>query len=294
MIRTSNWTSQPWQNVSLSDRNPSSIGYGLTTAFVMNTPANRVINLAQIFDAPLLAGTTKPTWDSSPYGNCLTFDGSSGYISAIAGIGKLDFLVSTAVFTIAWRMKFTTVSADALYTIIGGDLSSTNKLCSIWFENRVSQSSPKSLRMLVGRGVVSSPSINYQSAVNAIADTNWHHVAITANASSAIAYVDGIPLTASVNTSSGAPSGPLTSVPNIGATVTPSFFFGGQMEHFFIWNRVLTAEEVIGMCTDPYQIFSTPVLPQIFGYVSGARSLFVPPTLSLGCGGPFFQTPVNG
>lgn len=292
MIRSSNWTSQPWLNVPIDAGNPNSIGYGLKAAWLMNSVGNRVFNQAQGDFAAPLAGTTKPTFNGSPYGTCLTFDGTSGYVGPLVAAGQLDFLVSTAVFTVTMRMRLATVSADAAYVMFGGDFSTNNKAVTLVFENRVSVSSPKALRMIIGRGPGSV--ISYQSGANAIGDTNWHHVAYTANLNSGASYVDGILLSAASNTSAFSPVGPLTAIPNIGATTTPGFFFNGQIEHMCIWNRVLSADEIGGLCADPYQIFASPVLPQIFGYSPAVRSLYTPATLSLGSGGPFFQTPVNG
>ena len=293
MIRTSNWTSQPWLSVPLAESNPNSIGYGLKSAWLMNA-IGAPPNLASNNYRGVMTGTTKPLPTGSPYGGALTFNGSTAYIVGVVPAGQLDFMVSTAVFTIAMRFRFATVSADALYVLFGGDASTTNKLVTLFFENRVSQSSPKSVKFLVARGAGGLSTITYTSANNAIVDTGWHHLAVTANVSSAIVYVDGIPLTAVTNTSSGAPSGPLTSLPNIGATITGTFPFNGDIEHMYIWNRVLDNDEILGLCADPYQIFASPVLPQIFGYVPGVGGLYSPATLSLGSGGPFFQTPVNG
>lgn len=261
MIRTSNWTSQPWLGVPLDVGNPDSIAYGLKGAWVMSVSGP--VNLAAGNYPSTPSGTTKPSLQGSPYGNCLRFDGSTSYLGGVGSVADFNFLVTTAVFTIAARIRLANNAADAAGVILGGTAASASKDVAFYWENRSIVGSPKHFRLRVGNGTGSGLyQLGLDSANNSITDNNWHHVVAVANVSTGAIYIDGAPSTLAASTTSGSPSGPLTAAPDIGRTNSGAIFFNGDIEHLFVWNRVLATDEIIGLCTDPYQVFaSTPILP---------------------------------
>jgi hypothetical protein len=62
-----------------------------------------------------------------------------------------------------------------------------------------------------------------------------------------------------------------------------------------MWNRFLSAGEIADVSANPWQMLAPNPSYWLYKHTAAATSsLFRPATLSLGAGGPFFQTPVNG
>jgi hypothetical protein len=62
-----------------------------------------------------------------------------------------------------------------------------------------------------------------------------------------------------------------------------------------LWSRILAFSEIQSVSTNPWQLFAPNPSYWLYKHTAAATSsLFRPATLSLGAGGPFFQTPVNG
>jgi hypothetical protein len=111
-------------------------------------------------------------------------------------------------------------------------------------------------------------------------------------------YVNGLPKTLNIDTAFNT-LGLATSTNGflIGWDQSDASFTNGRFDAVYLWTgRALSAAEVLSLHENPWQIFAPP-LPFWWGQSSGGgstASLFRPATLSLGAGGPFFQTPVNG
>jgi hypothetical protein len=79
-----------------------------------------------------------------------------------------------------------------------------------------------------------------------------------------------------------------------GASTRPGFV--GGMSLALIATRAWSAEEVRNWSGNPWQIFesASPWYMIEHSLAAPTASLFQPATLSLGSGGSFYQTPVNG
>jgi hypothetical protein len=117
------------------------------------------------------------------------------------------------------------------------------------FENGVGAGT-KAIRFFACRSVLGSLVSEFRTADNAITDTEWHHVAITAtgNGNSAAIYVDGLASSVTVATNLNAlATGNATRLFNLGSGPATSGFilpFGGQLDDIRLYNRALTAGEV--------------------------------------------------
>lgn len=267
------WYSKPPLGTALDPFNPLSAG--LRGAWMFNEGAGTgVYNSAIPGAGGTFSGGTLPTWGNSPYGRALTFNGSSSYIASVGTVADFNFLATTAVFTIAARIRLANNAADAAGTIWGGTGGSSNKDLAFWWENRSSVSSPKAIRIILGGGVITQPTLSAQTVNNVITDNNWHHVAAVGNVNTTAIYVDGVAVGLSSNTSLTTPAGPLTAAPDIGRLNSGLLFFNGDIEHVFVWNRVLTASEVMAACNNPYQVFAPAPGAWLFGPPGAVTSSF--------------------
>lgn len=250
------WSSKPWTGVRPSTRNP--LANGLRGLWAFNEDGgNTVFNLAQANYPATLSGATPPSWANSPYGRALTFNGSSSYIASVGTVADFNFLASTAIFTLAARIRLANNAADAAGTIWGGTANTGNKDLAFFWENRSVVSSPKALRLILGGGVSTQQTLGAQTVNNVITDNNWHHVAAVGNVNTTAIYVDGVAVGLSSNTSLTTPAGPLTAAPDIGRLNSGLLFFNGDIEHVMVWDRVLTADEIRVLYGNPYQVFSS-------------------------------------
>ncbi len=182
------------------------------------------------------------TQDESPFNHIPTFFGSAAITNAVVqtgfGTGSLDFNGSTDYLTLPdsdswdivadpkedWTIDFLIKFTDHIptETIFNHGTPSTDRwiirhVDTVGWQFRVDIASITVLN-LVGGGEIS--------------DTNWHHIAVIKKGSEIEAgaeygiYVDGTQVVYSQSNILGRFDGPLF----IGATVTPSSFFDGQMD----------------------------------------------------------------
>jgi hypothetical protein len=180
-------------------------------------------------------GSSYVTGKVGPY--ALSFDGSSGYVDTSINAG----VTKTTPFSIsAWAKKtpvsgsgeiVTTAIEDAPYDGVWFQWSANNKL----------------VLSIVGNGSVEA--IDASSAISA---GTWHHVVTTYDGSQTIAgmklYVDGSNIAVTNTTDNG--FGTFTDRPwRIGTDryTTPADYFNGSIDDVRIYNRALSAGEVLDL-----------------------------------------------
>jgi hypothetical protein len=133
------------------------------------------------------------------------------------------------------------------YAIAGNTSASAEKGFWLRFENGLGIGT-RAIGLFVTRGVAGSPVAAFQSSDNAINDTEWHHVAVTAagDGDSGRIFVDGKQLSTTVQTNLNALStGDSTRSLTIASQTNGfTFPFGGQIAEFAIWNRMTTTSEI--------------------------------------------------
>ena len=111
------------------------------------------------------------------------------------------------------------------------------------------------------------------SSATFVADDDWHHVAATRQQSGAVAtYVDGVPRVSFA--ASIVPSSANSQFLTIGCThgifgpppppPVPAWFFPGQIDEPAVWNRALTAQEIV----QAYELSATGPSPAVAPTVS--------------------------
>jgi hypothetical protein len=175
----------------------------------------------------------------------IDFDGSNDYVTSIGSVGSFAFVQNTMRFSLSWWMKL--AATGTRYCIAGNTNTSSEKGLFLLFENGAGAGT-RAIRLFLTRGVAASPVAEFRSADNAINDTEWHHVAITAagDGNSGRVFVDGRQLSTTVATNLNALStGDSTRSLTIASQTNGfTFPFGGQLDDFIIFNTALTASEV--------------------------------------------------
>lgn len=175
------------------------------------------------------------TYPSNSYS--ASFDGVNDYIDTGE---KFDFIQQTCNFSITFWMKFADYTADANQYFV------TSSLFTLWYDNRSSTGSNKTLRMRV------YPDFSFD-VNNAIGDNNWHHIAATCSASGSIKlYRDGSEILSATAPSTNSSSS--TSDMSIGSiAANPTFVpFGGNLDEVAFFNRELTSTEIDKIRSSPY------------------------------------------
>jgi hypothetical protein len=174
----------------------------------------------------------------------LDFDGSDDYVTSIGSLGSFSFIQNTMQFSFSWWMKL--AATGTRYAIAGNTNLSAESGFSLLFENGVGVGT-RAIRLLVTRGVLASPVSEFRSSDNAINDTEWHHVAITAagNGNSGRIFVDGKQLSTTVTTNLNAlATGNSTRTLTLGSQTNGfTFPFGGQLDDIRIFRTALTAAD---------------------------------------------------
>jgi hypothetical protein len=174
----------------------------------------------------------------------LDLDGSNDYVTSIGLVSSFSFVQNTMRFGFSWWLKL--AATGNRYAIASNTGVSGEKGFILLFENTPGFGS-NAIRFLSFRGVSGSFTTEFRSSDNAINDTEWHHVAVTAagNGNSGRIYVDGRSLSTTVTTSLSALStGDSTRTMTI-AAVPPSFTlpFGGQLDDFRMFRSPFSAAD---------------------------------------------------
>jgi hypothetical protein len=148
-------------------------------------------------------------------------------------------------FSFSWWMKL--AATGTRYAIAGNTSASSEVGFLLLFENGAGVGT-RAIRLLTFQGSLGSPVAEFRSADNAIADTEWHHVAITAagNGNSGRVFVDGRQLSTTVATNLNAlATGNSTRTLTLGSHSNGfTLPFGGQLDDIRIYNRALTPSEI--------------------------------------------------
>jgi hypothetical protein len=183
-------------------------------------------------------------WVTSGGKGALDFDGSNDYVTSIGNVITFSFIQNTMQFGFSFWMKLAATSTR--YVIVSNTGSSGDKGFVLLFEN-FSGLATNAIRLVSFRGVLGSPVSDFRSSDNAINNTEWHHVAITAagNGNSARIFVDGRQLTTTVPINLNALStGNSTRAITI-ASQPPAFTlpFGGQLDDFRLFRSPFSAAD---------------------------------------------------
>lgn len=202
------------------------------------------------YDAVGSADGTFESMDSSNWvagwngaGHALEFDGSVEYLSDCGSVSDFSFVQNTHIFSVALWLKIDVPSANAAQVCLGNSIVNANKGFAIYFENRSSQGSPKSIRCPVYNG--STQTVNGKSSNDAVTDTGWHHVVVTMDGSDMDFYVDGV-FDGGSGSGTASSTGDSSLTLNIGRSnySSSTSLFDGKLDDVRIYNRVLTADEV--------------------------------------------------
>jgi hypothetical protein len=186
-------------------------------------------------------------WVISGGKGALDFDGSDDRVGSIGSLGSYSFIQNTMRFSFSWWMRL--ANTTTRYAPFASTANSVEKGFFVVFENGVGLGT-RAIRFTSFRGVLGSPVSEFRSADDAITDTEWHHVSISANGSgnTASIYVDGkaLSLTVATNLSALATGDAtrlftLASSPSTGGFILP---FGGQLDDIRVFNRALPPSEV--------------------------------------------------
>jgi concanavalin A-like lectin/glucanase superfamily protein len=264
LSNNSTWTQKPIYGTPLDRSN--SLSRSLGACFTFNEGAGSPVDLIS-GSRITLSGTT--LWSKGTYGSAFGSDGSTGY-----GTIALPTINNWSAISIAMIWNCPSSGSVNYGRII--EKGSNNE----WMFSTNSSGSPS---FAVNGGV---------STIGALAnldDGNWHHLVGTYDGSSATGfYCDGVSQGTATNT-----------FPSTRTNVLSFFQYGGGgyitasvLAGLWIYNRILSSAEVLSHMNSPWQMFVSPIswLMQA-PIVSG--NLFFPANLSLGSGGPFFNTPTN-
>jgi len=174
----------------------------------------------------------------------LDFDGVNDYVTSIGSLGSFSFVQNTMRFSFSWWMKL--AATGTRYAIVGSSSATAESGFAIFFENGVGFGT-RAIRFFSTRGVSGSAVSEFRSADNAVADTEWHHVAITANGNgnSGRVFVDGRQVSTTVTTNLNAlATGNSTRLLTLGTqTIGFSPLFGGQLDDFRIFRSPLSSDD---------------------------------------------------
>jgi hypothetical protein len=185
--------------------------------------------------------TPATDWVVSGGRGALDFDGSNDYVTSIGSVGSFSFVQNTMRFGFSWWMKL--AATGTRYAIAGSTSGTSERGFLMLFENGAGVGT-RAIRLLAFRGVSGAVSA-FRSSDSAIADTEWHHVAVTAagNGNSGRIFVDGRQLstTVEVNLNSLA-SGNSTRTLTLGSQSNGfTLPFGGQLDDFRLFRSPLSA-----------------------------------------------------
>jgi hypothetical protein len=170
-----------------------------------------------------------PTFNSDG-GGSIVFDGTNDYV-VVPESSSVDITTNTITFG-GWC--YPTISNAYQHIIVKNVGEQPNRQYGMWLSQNGTSQIYRSLK-----GVVSQGNVNLSTpwAVNA-----WNHVMIVYNGSTIKIYLNG------VEVSSENASGNIThtnSNVNIGGEPNQNYFFNGRIASSQIYNRALSAQEVL-------------------------------------------------
>src|SRR3990167_3483110 len=178
-------------------------------------------------------GTTTNVWAPGKYGKGGNFNGSDNYVS-LASIFNSAFPIFTME---AWVKRNTTGSRQFIFNTGNADIEfqADNTL----FLNQT------------GTGFGCTTATTYT-------DTNWHHVAATWDASTIKLYVDGVNIACTGTTPSGTYAS-TSAAAYIGARITNSNYFSGQIDDVRFYNYPRSAKQIVSDMNAGHPSVGSPV-----------------------------------
>jgi len=206
---------------------------GLMARWNFDGNATDTSSAGTVADNGTLVGS--PTFvTGNPVGaDALSLNGTSQYVTVP---NSADVNLTSACTLAAWvKIASTTdnsyrmiISKKALYTDNGG--------YELFYH-------PVLQQLLLRSG---GNSTSYSMSLPLVLDTNWHHLAVTINGSTATFYVDGIVQTGATGTVGNPPSNTQALV--IGRrSGTTDYPWNGQLDDVRIYNRALSASEIVNV-----------------------------------------------
>lgn len=209
--------------------------------------------------ATLGAGVTVNQTSAIPGydGPVVSCSGASGSTITVPDSSLLDAVDGQGLTFARWLKMDAAGSGDVLYVLADKTaLSNTNKQWGVWWDNRVSQGSPKRLRIQWGYGSVGSV-FNVDWSGTAARDALLAGgLLVTRFIWNSIGYVYWFDGTALSLVASGALTNYPASPGNVGNTRTltlgyfngPNFWFKGQFGPGHVWNTVLGEQDIRSRC----------------------------------------------
>ncbi len=178
--------------------------------------------------------TNGPTWTTGQIGGAVSFDGTDDYLY-ISSAAPLAIGVGSKVSTSFWyTANVSNGTTQTIYQRAGG-------ACSQYVANITGGASTDTLIFYYrdnGCGGIDGYS------VSSITKNTWHHVVSTYDTITGVlsVYVDGVRVATTTSVPSSSISDGVTLT--IGAGQGGTNFFGGTLDEFRFYNRILSADEV--------------------------------------------------
>lgn len=186
-------------------------------------------------------------WTKGQSGYCLSFNGTSGYVSCATNSG-LPPLNGLAYSITMWVNG----SANQVDKRVWSDGSSTTTNPILAIGTTATGTDAKS-RVLVRNDAATQ--LLLVTTTGNVFDGTWHHICWTDAAGAATYYIDGQPDASNFNYTR---SGTFTlNRSTIGCVLrtTTQFFFSGLIDGVLAYNRVLADNEVLALYQDQWQMF---------------------------------------
>jgi hypothetical protein len=196
---------------------------------------------------------TGPEWVSGRTGNALSFNGWDDYVN-ISGTSILNG--ATQATFMAWVKLASLHDDDDIFTKGKHDLNNASIL--IWRDEVAGAGDQKSNKDCLSALIYDGTGGHYKfisSGNSTLNDTNWHHIAVTFNASSNTGlkiYIDGKfnqsgnPVAALVDRIAAVNDQPLI-IGKDNDSVDPNQTFNGSIEDVRVYTRALSADEIYGV-----------------------------------------------
>jgi hypothetical protein len=228
---------KPFRGIQINKAHP--LSRGLVGGWVFNEGGgNKVFDLSGNGNSGTLSG---PDWQSDEMGFALDFNGSSDYVSL-----PNELVANINTYTVAFWFKSTETGTGNI----------------IYSETDVSDGNPRMFLTLEGNSgfefshrddATSEASITTATTYN---DDEWHFaVGLRKAANDWELIIDDV----SKGTDSTSVAATTVERYEIGARrSTTDLYFGGQINGGFIYNRVLTTDEIRWIYSEPYAMFERP------------------------------------
>ncbi len=184
--------------------------------------------------------TNEPTWasgSSCKSGECISFDGENDYVDIST---SADFTFGTGDFAITTWIKTDAAPTACWRAVVSiGDGHTTDDAITIYAPGTGSVPTG-SVSVILNRV---NPTMNSDTLVD---DGNWHHITVIRNSTGAYLYIDG-----KEEDTAGTSIDVTSSMPvYIGTTPNCGTFFSGVIDEVRIYNRALSATEVLRLYND--------------------------------------------